>query len=126
MAVIPYGSRHVRLVLKGPDHLCKSWSARVRSGCPPTQSSRVSLGPDDSQLWFWSSSGSQKMIHFQRISLVQMDNKCSEPDQRTSSPPLPIATMCPRSFSLFCLVPAGASLEPVGSSGGPDLPAPPL
>ena len=22
---IPFKSRHVRLVLKGPDHLCKSW-----------------------------------------------------------------------------------------------------
>lgn len=26
--VIPYGSRHVRLVLKGPDHLCKSWQVQ--------------------------------------------------------------------------------------------------
>jgi len=25
VVVIPYKSRHVRLVLKGPDHLCKSW-----------------------------------------------------------------------------------------------------
>lgn len=25
VVIIPYKSRHVRLVLKGPDHLCKSW-----------------------------------------------------------------------------------------------------
>lgn len=25
VVVVPYKSRHVRLVLKGPDHLCKSW-----------------------------------------------------------------------------------------------------
>lgn len=25
VVVVPYRSRHVRLVLKGPDHLCKSW-----------------------------------------------------------------------------------------------------
>lgn len=25
VVVIPFKSRHVRLVLKGPDHLCKSW-----------------------------------------------------------------------------------------------------
>lgn len=29
VVVIPYGSRHVRLVLKGPDHLCKSRSVLV-------------------------------------------------------------------------------------------------
>lgn len=25
VVAVPYKSRHVRLVLKGPDHLCKSW-----------------------------------------------------------------------------------------------------
>lgn len=25
VVAVPFKSRHVRLVLKGPDHLCKSW-----------------------------------------------------------------------------------------------------
>lgn len=91
VVVIPYRSRHVRLVLKGPDHLCKSREVQDRS---------------------WSGSGPPKGNHFQLASLLsssppphQMDNKCcvSAGARTRTQPKIPLKVFPSRPFWLTLL-----------------------